>query len=220
MDVPVELWRRLIFLRTWVYFFAVVTYLFIGNLWWTMVIVEAIEAVHSFLVHVRMERVAKGPGPTRRFYFWLDLVLSVVMGVAASLSIVLVEYVFNTVVFIGTDRTAFYVVFLVLVFATRCLLLFVRDQMFSLLAVFFAFLLLFLFAVMGTNEIFFNDARTVTISVVYMLYTIVTAMLFIRWIGYWGYVVHALGLVIVLSIFWHKHSSIPFSRYVNWRHPI
>jgi hypothetical protein len=230
VDIPQHLWLRLFFLRTWVYFYAIVTYLFIGNLWLTIFIVEGLEAIHSFLVWIRLTAIPREmmlmttttPSKTalRTFFYGIDVIVAVMMAVVASLSIVFVEYVFNSVVFIGEDRTVFFTVFLFLVFAARCILLFVRDQMFSILTVFAVFFLLFFFAVMGTNEIFFNDARTVTISVVYMVYTIVTVMLWLRWIHYYGYLVHAVGLIIFLAIFWNKHSSIPLARYLNWRHPI
>lgn len=235
VDIPQYLWFRLLFLRTWVYFLAIVTYLFIGNLWLTIFIVEGLEAIHSVLVWVRLTAVPRElllpsnlyltskpatMNEMKRFFYGVDVVVSVLMAVVASLSIVFVEYVFNSVVFIGKDRTVFFTVFLFLVFAARCILLFVRDQLFSLLTVFAVFFLLFFFAIMGTNEIFFNDARTVTISVVYMVYTVVTAMLWLRWIRYYGYLVHAVGLIIFLAIFWNKHSSIPLARYLNWRHPL
>ncbi len=218
MELPHELWNRLFFLRTWVYFFAVMTYLFLGNLWFTMLVVEGVEAMHSLLVYVRLTRLPPKAATDRRFYYWVDVGVSILMAVVASLSIVLVEYVFNSVVFIGEDRTAFFIVFFLLLFGARCLLLFVKDQLFSGLSFFAIIFLLFFLAVIGTNEIFFNDARTVTISVVYIAYTFMTAIVWGKWIHYYGYVVHAIGLVIFLAIFWHKHSSIPFARYVNWRH--
>jgi 4-hydroxybenzoate polyprenyltransferase len=69
---------------------------------------------------------------------------------------------------------------------------------------------------LGAGEVFFNDTRTMGISLVYITYVFVTTIFWIKWIHYYGHVVYVVLLIVILAIFWDNHSHIALSRYTNW----
>lgn len=213
------IWNRLFFLRTWIYFFAIITYLFLGNLWYTILATELVEAFHTLIVYVRLSDFKdkdKQFAGGKRFWFEIDTFVSVLIALVACVSVMFVEYVFNSVVFIGGDRKWFLAIFLVFMIGTRSVLVFISDSIFSIIAIVCALVILIFFALLGTNEVFFNDTRTVGITLTYIAYVFLTVVFWAKWLGYYGHLIYSVLLIAILAIFWNKHSPLPLSRYVNW----
>lgn len=209
-------YKKEIAIRTFLYYNAVLVYLFTANIWTTIGVTLAMELLFSFVLflHIKYERV-KQPDPVTTFII-IDTCLAFVVGFFASFVYVLVEYVFDAAAFIGDSRLVVLSCFLLALQIIRYALLLVINHMYLIFAVCVTCLPVFiLFTILMTNEAFWADAHTAVVATTYVLLTVPTLTLMSLGIAHYAYVVHAVLLAIVLGSCWSLRSERDFSSYMS-----
>lgn len=196
-------------LRTFVLFHGVLCYLFLQNAWWALFAVLLAEALHSLCVWM----VWRGP----QWLLWVDVGVSVVASFAAVFIFVTTEWVFNGTVFIGDNAERILLLsflFAVLIIG-RSLLLFLRRDAAAITA--FVMILLSAGFVAGllTNQGFYADGHSLTISFVYCAVVLVTVTLPALGLGLFSYLIGAAVASVVLAVSHDNHSPRPYNYYVS-----
>jgi hypothetical protein len=166
-----------IYLRTWVFTFAVLAYSFTGNLFYTWLLLLLSEGAQTATV-CYVPRAAEiklsENGGVKALY--IDMAMSAVMTIVAAISTVLLFYTFDCVVFIGDTRAFAFVGLYLLLCGMRASLLLTRVYL--LMALVFSLLFMALFVIVMSDSTFYSHSRTVVVVSVYVFSIALAAIVY------------------------------------------
>jgi hypothetical protein len=206
--------RKEIALRTFVYFNAVLAYLFTANIWIALGITFALEIVYTLCLMLYF-RLNKNKQDYASFVL-VDSVLAIVFVFAACFQYMFVEYVFDAAAFIGDGRWLALCGFLFAFQLVRYVLLFgMNEKIIGVVVAVLAVPIFIFFIVLLTNEAFWADAHTAVVASVYVGLTMVVVTLMSLCIGYYAVLVHtSLGAIVLISL-WDNHSERSIASYMS-----
>lgn len=226
-------WTLWIYLRTWVYSFAALSYVFTGSFIYTLLLTLFAELLQTLAYYYPVHDVVEQKYSDRnRRLLHVDIAISALLAVVASFFIVLLEYTFACVSFIGDTRAFGYVILYLLLCGMRvCLLI---DGMFGFVSFCFMVCVGVVFIVMLTDTNFYSDTRTMTIVSTYVFGTWFFAVLYFLclWLvrtrksagqrtahsSGWEYLffaLHAIVMTVVFVVERGHHSERSFSYYMH-----
>lgn len=226
-------WTLWIYLRTWVYSFAALSYVFTGSFIYTLLLTLFAELLQTIAYYYPVHDVVDEKYSDRnRRLLNIDIVMSALLAVVASFFIVLLEYIFGCVSFIGDTRAFGYVILYLLLCGMRVSLLI--DGMFGFVTFCFMVGVGVVFIVMLVDTNFYGDTRTMTIVSTYVFGTWFFALLYfmILWLAraqkpaaqriphssgweYLFFALHAIVMTVVFVVERDHRSERSFSYYMH-----
>lgn len=202
------------FLRSFVIYNAILTYVFTGSAWKAFPFLLAAEILYFCALLVYNSNYSGNSSMKRNTL--AEGVLTFVMSAAYLVVYIVYEYTLDAASFIGEMRYIILSGALLSVCAVRVFLLFMSSNRLLTIVVGICFVpFAIIFTWMLADEGFWVDSHTVTVAVSFAVIAFFFATVGALVISYYTFIVHGVILAVILIFLRDKHSDISFGTYIN-----